>query len=479
MLKKRGILALVLALCMALAVSPAMADILYTASTNWNTDRFGIIRGDEEPTKDVVTNLGGDAGSGVFSFKNADKEARVAVSQYAYAGNDTVWFYDPETTDWSAPLQEAVSPVKNIHHMVAEGNYLYAAGYDDASVGRFDMTSDAFTPDDKTFTCTPDEPGYTAHAERLAAYNGSVYAIFTASSGSYPNYVYAYHKIVKLKEDLTEEASAALKGKNLDGANVGSTLQIGKDLYVASLGGSQDTSGLFNSDSMIEKVDLETLTSETLITAADAAEKDKEWGYNFYGLAKDGAKIDVGTGQIHVLQCRYDRQARAHRVSRDGLPHADGTQEIPHSLAIVALYLMVETEQFRLWVAVPVVKRLRLPVHAILLGPLTIYGAQIACVWLYDHGPVLAEHVVLIGDKHSCHARILCQAFASVWIDGQQQLAGIFLLELNEMLIKQSVWLGTVGRQFVVCLHAILRLESAVNQQVHIDVYAFAFQSRY
>lgn len=293
MLKKRGILALVLALCMALAVSPAMADILYTASTNWNTDRFGIIRGDEEPTKDVVTNLGGDAGSGVFSFKNADKEARVAVSQYAYAGNDTVWFYDPETTDWSAPLQEAVSPVKNVHHMVAEGNYLYASGYDDASVGRFDMTSDAFTPDDKTFTCTPDEPGYTAHAERLAAYNGSVYAIFTASSGSYPNYVYAYHKIVKLKEDLTEEASAALKGKNLDGANVGSTLQIGKDLYVASLGGSQDTSGLFNSDSMIEKVDLETLTSETLITAADAAEKDKEWGYNFYGLAKDGAKIYV------------------------------------------------------------------------------------------------------------------------------------------------------------------------------------------
>ncbi|MBQ9881711.1 MAG: SYNERG-CTERM sorting domain-containing protein [Synergistes sp.] len=293
MFKKRGLLALVLALCMALTVSPAMADILYTASTNWNTDRFGLIKGDADPTKDVVTNLGGDAGSGVFSFKNADKKARVAVSQYAYAGNDTVWFYDPETTDWSAPMKEAVSPVKNVHHMVAEGKYLFAAGYDDASVGRFDMTADEFAPDDKTFTCTPEEPGYTAHAERLAAHNGSIYAIFTASSGSYPNYVYAYHKLVKLKEDLTEEASAPLKGKNLDGANVGSTLQVGKDLYVASIGGSQDTSGLFNTDSMIEKVDLETLTSETLITAADAAEKDKEWGYNFYGLAKDGDKIYV------------------------------------------------------------------------------------------------------------------------------------------------------------------------------------------
>lgn len=293
MFKKRGLLALVLALCMALAVSPAMAGILYTASTNWNTDRFGIIKDSEAPTKDVVTNLGGSAGSGVFSFNNAEWKSRIAISQYPATANDTVWFYDPMTTDWSAPLKEAMSPVKNVHHMEAGGKYLYAAGYDDATVGRFDMTSDAFAPDSKIYTYTPADAGYTAHAERIATYNGGVYAIFAASKGNYPNYEYAPHKIIKFSEDLTPAASADLKGKNIDGANVGATIRIGGSLYVASIGGNQDTTGLFNTDSMIEKVNLDTLASETLITASKAAEKDGSWGSNFYGLAHDGNRIYI------------------------------------------------------------------------------------------------------------------------------------------------------------------------------------------
>ena len=59
--------------------------------------------------------------------------------------------------------------------MAYAGKYLYACGYDFATVARFDTTNDAYT-NDKTFNQLNDGK---YHAEAIAAYKGYIYAVIT------------------------------------------------------------------------------------------------------------------------------------------------------------------------------------------------------------------------------------------------------------------------------------------------------------
>jgi len=291
--KKRSFITAAMVLCMLIIAVPAMADMLYTAgSSMWMTDRLGLISGTNAPTKDINTAVSASGGSGVFPFYNESKSAtRVAIAQNSYGASDTLWVFDPSTGSWSKPVAE-LSTVANVHDMTYSEKYLYAAGYDKGIIGSFAISGDTYTTG-KSYTFTPSSSDYKAHAEGVAYYDSNVYGIFTAVKGSYGNYTYLPHKLVKLSQTLSVVSSADLNGKNFDGSTPGSHVIKGSTLYIASLGGNQSTTGSFNTDSMIEKVDLSTMKSTALVTTADLVKKDSTWKYNFYSMAINGETVYI------------------------------------------------------------------------------------------------------------------------------------------------------------------------------------------
>ena len=263
---------LVAVICAALA-SAALADILFTASTNYNNDRFGLILGTDEPIKNVVTNLGGTNGTQVSSFIDPNGEPRVAVSQYA-GGSDTVWIYD--TTDpgnrgtWTKPLKEITSSVFNIRGMAACGDYLYMIGYDLAQVSVCDMNNDYATVN----TTIYGENG--CHGEAIVAYQGSIYALFTKTSNAwdpstgYGKSVLVQYRVAADPTSLKPVKELELNCTNVDGGGVhGAVCLDGHTLYIASIGGYQHYDGTPNDDSMVEAVDLNTMKNRVLVRNSD------------------------------------------------------------------------------------------------------------------------------------------------------------------------------------------------------------------
>jgi len=277
------------ALCAAFIISllsavSARADVLYTACSNgYQNDRIGMIWGTNAPVKNVVTNLGGTMGSGVFPFKTASGSSRVAVSQYSGA-EDVIWIYNPYNTTWASPLKEIGSsgnPIYNIRKMVSNGSYLYGIGYDKAQVARFNIGNSY--ANDKTFSSLND--GYS-HGEGIVAYNGYIYGVFTYSKNAWdPAVGYSPNKLIKFDEDLNVITSMDLSSKNVDGGGVnGACLLHGNTLYIAAIGGYQHYDGVPNDDSMIEAVNLDSFTSKVLVRNKDIYEKFPEiskWIYDF------------------------------------------------------------------------------------------------------------------------------------------------------------------------------------------------------
>ena len=73
--------ALLLALCLLAISLPARADLLFTRQDNsYANTALGIIQGSGVPVSPLVSNMGGNAGQGIYPFKNADGYFRVAVT---------------------------------------------------------------------------------------------------------------------------------------------------------------------------------------------------------------------------------------------------------------------------------------------------------------------------------------------------------------------------------------------------------------
>ena len=286
-LRRSAIIAAILIMaCLAFAAA-ASADILYTASgSGYGNDRFGMIKGTGAPVRDLVTNLGGANGSGVFAYRDPSGASRVAVSQYTY-NKDIIWIYDPYNTDWKAPLKEIgrnTNPVYNIRKMTASGDYLYAIGYDYAQVARFDMTKGYNC--DKTFEALNDK---CWHGEYMTVYKDCLYAVFTYSKDAWsPTAGYSPSKLVKFDKELKIVSSIDLNSRNIDGGGCnGACVLNGHTLYVASLGGFQHTDGAPNDNSMVEAVDLDAMTSRILVQNKDVYAKYPEitkWIYDFRSL---------------------------------------------------------------------------------------------------------------------------------------------------------------------------------------------------
>ncbi len=93
---KKMLRILAAALCLAAFSIPANADLLFTRQDNgYSNTALGIFHGTSAPVSPLISNMGGNAGQGLYSFKNADGAFRVAVSLYTGNGTDVISIYDP------------------------------------------------------------------------------------------------------------------------------------------------------------------------------------------------------------------------------------------------------------------------------------------------------------------------------------------------------------------------------------------------
>ena len=293
---------LLFALVMAFG-APASANLLYTAQTYYSNTKLGKVVGDSA-TLLTPNSIGGNLGQGIFPFKDAAGEDRVAVALYE-GGADTINILDPADLSWTSPVQ-AISPrdhsLSNIRKMVSLNGFLYGISYgnnplgsqplDVAQVRRFNTVDDGYTPDGVSFKHKVSSG--QGHGEGLVAHGDFLYAILTESRGGYP-FTYASNSLVKLDANLNKVDSVDLEGKNTDGGTHGAYCQDGGTLYLTSWGGSQPIDTSYNPDSRVEKVDLEELTHSTLVTGQQMRDDDPTWNHHFTAVVVWGGEVYLQT----------------------------------------------------------------------------------------------------------------------------------------------------------------------------------------
>ena len=294
--------------------APASANLLYTAQTYYTNTVLGKVVGNNVSI--IHRPIGGDWGQGIFPFKDAQNQDRVAVTLYQ-GGPDAIKILDPASLSWTSPVATTSDDAQsNIRKMVSLRGYLYGISYgnnpyqglsaDVAQVWRFNMAEN-YAPDDTSFDYNPQPK--QGHGEGLVAYGGHLYAILTAVTGSYPNFDYEQDKLVKLTPDLAVAHSVDLVGRNTDGGTPGAYCQDGAMLYVTSWGGNQPVSAEmlpYRKDTRIESADLSvgSLPHHMCIQGYVMPSRDPGWEHYFTAIA-------VVNGQAYVQASRWNlREAR-------------------------------------------------------------------------------------------------------------------------------------------------------------------------
>ena len=198
--------------------APASANLLYTAQTYYSNTKLGKVVGDSA-TLLTPNSIGGNLGQGIFPFKDAAGEDRVAVALYE-GGADTIKILESTSIPWDSVEPIGNLYLSNIRKMVSMGDYLYGISYgnnplgsqplDVARVMRFDMDQGyAF---DKMASFDHKVSSGQGHGEGLVAHGDYLYAILTETRGGYP-FGYAPNSLVKLSSaDLSVDTSIELEG---------------------------------------------------------------------------------------------------------------------------------------------------------------------------------------------------------------------------------------------------------------------------
>lgn len=274
--------------------APASAHLLYTAQTNYSNTTLGKIVG-STVTSNLGTNIGGNWGQGIFPFRDAQNQNRVAVALYQ-GGADTIKILDPTSISWNSTAPIGNTSLSNIRKMVSLNGFLYGISYgnnpyggqpsDVAQVRRFDMNN-SYASGTASFSYNPSTG--QGHGEGLVAYNNYLYAILTETRGSYP-FTYAPNKLIKLNSTNLSVAGypVNLSGKNTDGGTHGAYCQNGATLYLTSWGGSQPTDTNYNPESQVERVNLGNLRNSTLVTGRQMRARDATWNHHFTAVAIKG-----------------------------------------------------------------------------------------------------------------------------------------------------------------------------------------------
>ena len=299
---RRKIVLPLIILLLLVASLPARADLLFTRQdNNYANTALGIVQGAEAPVSPLISNMGGNAGQGLYPFRNADGNFRIAVTLYTGNGTDVIPIYNPgeqsqwaQPSAWSKPLREATTTLHNTRAIAELGGRLYATAYDIPIVSRITTADDVYKQD-KKYEYFHNDSKYDGHGEALCAYDGNIYAIFTGSNDPWDTASGSYrlNNLIKLDAELNELERVEMKGKNLDGFTPGAYSQIDGKLYVATLGGVQKFGDDWNPESCVEMADLSTMEVSSLITAEEVNAMDPTFKHMFDAIVLAGDKVYI------------------------------------------------------------------------------------------------------------------------------------------------------------------------------------------
>lgn len=263
------------------------ANLMVTIPSNYSSSIMGTITGsrvttmvDSAPQK-VREGLNGDPG--VFNI-NVNGQSKVFLRQYTYSSKPADLKVNEildadgnfNVADVSGKLVHAANP----HGVTANGNYVYATGYDLGRISISQIQGTALTEinkntpvdllvdiKDKTGDASVGE--YTsktaAHGEGLAVRGNDLYALASVNKdGTYSNYDEGYLLHYAIKSDGTLEYKDYTRiGKNTDESRVN---MYNDHIFISAIGGMQNY-GAGNAETSI--------TAATLTNGAVSKEKTK------------------------------------------------------------------------------------------------------------------------------------------------------------------------------------------------------------
>lgn len=263
------------------------ANLMVTIPSNYSSSIMGTITGsrvtttvDGTPQAVRTKNLNGDPG--VFNI-NVQGQSKIFLRQYTYSTSEGSLKAneildadgDFNIANASGKLINAANP----HGVAANGNYVYATGYDlgRISISRINGTTlteiNKNTPVDllNDIKATKDDSTkeYTtqtkAHGEGIATRGNDLYAIASVNKdGTYSNYDEGYLLHYAIKSDGTLEYKDYTRiGKNTDESRVN---MYNDHIFVSAIGGMQNY-GAGNAETSI--------TAATLTNGAVSKEKTK------------------------------------------------------------------------------------------------------------------------------------------------------------------------------------------------------------
>lgn len=262
------------------------ANLMVTIPSNYSKSIMGTITGsrvttmvDSAPQK-VRGGLNGDPG--VFNI-NVQGQSKIFLRQYTYSTSEGSLIAN-EILDADGDFNIANASgklinVANPHGVAANGNYVYATGYDlgRISISRINGTTlteiNKNTPvkllDDIKATKDDSTNEYTtqtrAHGEGIAIRGNDLYAIASVNKdGTYSNYDEGYLMHYIIKSDGTLEYKDYTRiGKNTDESRIN---MYNDHIFVSAIGGMQNY-GAGNAETSI--------TAATLTNGAVSKEKTK------------------------------------------------------------------------------------------------------------------------------------------------------------------------------------------------------------
>lgn len=263
------------------------ANLMVTIPSNYSSSIMGTITGsrvttmvDSAPQK-VREGLNGDPG--VFNI-NVQGQSKIFLRQYTYSSKPADLKINEildadgnfNVADASGKLVHAANP----HGVTANGNYVYATGYDLGRISISQIQGTALTEinkntpvdllvdiKDKTGDASVGE--YTsktaAHGEGLAVRGNDLYALASVNKdGTYSNYDEGYLLHYAIKSDGTLEYKDYTRiGKNTDESRVN---MYNDHIFISAIGGMQNY-GAGNAETSI--------TAATLTNGAVSKEKTK------------------------------------------------------------------------------------------------------------------------------------------------------------------------------------------------------------
>lgn len=185
---------------------------------------------------------------------------RIAVAPYVGGTGETVGIYDATTGSLVGSTTHSWSSVNNMFGIEKIGSNFYVLDFDNARIVRVNSSYNQATPPPAVAWNFASDPvtgplipsGYSVHGQAIVNIGGTLYGLFTLTNGAWTTYQNSV--LVKFTISGTGAVSVATNDyNNTIGKNAFAMAVQGSDLYIASLGGSQNA-GSPNTNSALQKI---------------------------------------------------------------------------------------------------------------------------------------------------------------------------------------------------------------------------------